>query len=102
MPKLIVPVEILVALELFKEIPTTPSLASAITGVIASNFIIPLFIISESAFPIIPAVFFADTIIPLVPVAVFVTLDFSAKIPADSSSLTSIFPLFVTSDSVLA
>lgn len=61
-----------------------------------------MFIISEPNFPIIPADFFADTIIPLVPTAVFVTLDFSTKAPAELSFLTSIFPLLVTIDSVLA
>ena len=98
--KVITPPEVLVALELFKEIPTTPSVATV--GVAVSVFIIPLFIISEPNFPIIPADFFADTIIPLVPLPVFVTLYFSAKTPAEPSFLTSIFPLLVTSDSVLA
>ena len=100
-PNVIFPALSLVPSEALKAIPTRPSVSVA--GVTPWVFITPVLLTSEPVFPIIPAVFIALRIIPpVVPVPVFVTLAFSANIPAELSLLTLIKPLFVTSELSLA
>ena len=97
-PRIISP--LFVPVEAFSDIPTKPSEEPDGVAVLVS--ILPVLLISEPFFPIIPTVLLAVKTIPSVPAPLFVIVDFSPKIPAEPSLLTLIILVFFTTDLVFA